>query len=93
MIARLSEIQTLLISKITVDPMSYDSYFHLGGTALILARQIAHTPNLALTSMTEDLGVIAKPLIQTALRYAQDVSPGDSRTAELQGYWVEARKY
>ena len=44
-----------------------------------------------LRARDEDLGVIAKPMIQTSYMYAQDIAPGDARTTELQNFWIEAR--
>jgi hypothetical protein len=40
---QLAEIQILLISRISVEPGSYDSYFHLAGTSLLLAKKSIKT--------------------------------------------------
>lgn len=97
--ARIADIQSLLISKITVDPQSYDAYFHLGGTSLLLARYAARQKSLPATEKDParagrilDLLSQAKPMVRNAYRYAEDVGPGDRRTALLQSYWFDARK-
>lgn len=97
--SRIADIQSLLISKITVDPESYDAYFHLGGTSLLLARYAATQKKLPSTDLDParasrilDLLSQAKPLVRTAYRYARDIGPGDRRTALLQSYWFDARK-
>lgn len=97
--SRIADIQSLLISKITVDPQSYDAYFHLGGTSLLLARYASLQKSLpgvdrdlGRANRISDLISQAKPMVQTAYRYAQDVGPGNKRTALLQGYWFDAQK-
>jgi hypothetical protein len=85
-VSRLSEIQLLLLSKISVDPKTFDSYFHLGGTALMLARYAASHGN-------PDWSAVARPLAQSAYLYARDIAPGDPRTSTLQGIWLDAKKY
>jgi hypothetical protein len=90
-VAKLAEIQSLLIAKVSVQPSVFESYFHLGGTALMLshlARASTHSGSLA----GLELSAVAKPLIQSAYRYAQDIAPGDPRTTQLQGFWLEAQK-
>jgi hypothetical protein len=84
--ARLAEVQAHLIAKISVDPRSYDAYFHLGGTTLLLARYAARHGQHEWTAF-------AKPTIGAAFRYAKDLAPADSRTVQLEQIWVEARKF
>ncbi len=95
-VARLAEIQSLLISRITVDPQAYDTYFHLGGTALLLARYAAKArtqPGFEknIERITEWMSV-SKPMVQNAYKYAQDVGARDPRTTQLQSYWFDAQK-
>lgn len=82
---RLARIQALLISKISVDPRTYDSYFHLGGTAMMLARFASKEKNF-------DLSAVAKPLLQASVNYAEDINPDDPRTSQLQDLWIDAKK-
>ena len=95
-VSQLAEIQALLVSRISVDPKSYDTYFHLGGTALMLARFASERrkqPGADLLSerLAEWLAV-SKPMVQSAYKYAVDVNARDKRTPMLQGYWFEAQK-
>ncbi len=88
-LARVAEVQGLLLSKLSVDPGSYDAYFHLGGTSLLLARLGRRTSGSA------DSGVAAGPTLQTiqsAHRYAADLKPTDPRTVRLESLLVDARK-
>jgi hypothetical protein len=85
LIARLAEIQSLLISRISVDPGSYDSYFHLAGTSLMLAKNSIKT--------RDGLSVIALQNLQSAYRYATDIAPKDPRTAHIQDLWIESNKH
>ena len=82
---QLEEIQVLLISSISVDPGRFESYFHLAGTSLMLAKKSISTQ--------DGKNVPALENIRSAYRFAQDVAPDDPRTPEIQSYWLEARKY
>ncbi|HAR43243.1 MAG TPA: hypothetical protein DCS07_11550 [Bdellovibrionales bacterium] len=85
-IRNLAEIQALLLSKLTVDPGSFDSYYHLGGTALLLLK-------LAAAMKQSDWSITAKPMVFSAYRYAQDVAPNDPRLPKLQNIWLDSKKY
>ncbi len=84
-IARITDIQSTLLAKISVDPKMFDSYYHLGGTALLLLRHAVKTRN-------PDWSASARPMLQAAYAYAMDVSPSDTRTQRLQNLWLEAQK-
>ncbi len=83
---QVSEIQALLLAKISVDPKTYESYFHLGGTSLMLAQ-------MAIKERKSDITAIAKPLLLSAYQYAQDISPQDERTLQLKKMWQEIKGY
>ena len=83
-------MQASLLAKISVDPAGFDAYYHLGGTSLILNRHARHVGTN--TPGTIEVGAIAKPLIASTFRYAQDVGPKDPRTAKLQDFWLESQK-
>lgn len=89
LVRKLAETQALLISKITVDPKTFDTYFHLGGTAYMLLKLSLRNPS---TPGSEDWSAVAKPMIQSVLRYAQDLSPQEKRIPQLQSFWIEAQK-
>jgi hypothetical protein len=85
LIERIAEIQTILISKISVDPKTYDSYFHLAGTAGLLERY-------AIKERRDDWAAAAKPLIQSVFLYSKDLAPSDPRTQQVENLWAEAKK-
>jgi hypothetical protein len=85
LVERISEIQAILISKISVDPKTYDSYFHLAGTAGLLERY-------AIKERRDDWAAAAKPLIQAVYLYSKDLAPGDPRTQQVENLWLEAKK-
>jgi hypothetical protein len=85
-VARVAEIHSLLLAKISVEPKTYEAYYHLGGTALMLARHGKEQGN-------SDWTAVARPLIQSALKYAKDVAPLDRRTTELEGIWQDVKKF
>jgi hypothetical protein len=80
---RFSDVQSLLVSKISVDPATFDSYFHLGGTALLLAKE-------AKKRGLPELEKIASDLLASSSRFAMDVSPSDPRAKKLVEYRQEA---
>jgi hypothetical protein len=84
-IPRLADVQALLLAKLSVDPKTYDTYFHLGGTSLLLTQY-------ALRNQLPELAVSARPMVQSALRYAQDLKPADPKTQQLQNMWIDAKK-
>ncbi|MGK5083685.1 hypothetical protein WDW37_10310 [Bdellovibrionota bacterium FG-1] len=85
--ARIAAAQASLIAKISVEPTSFEAFYHLGGTAVLLDRYARQAGSNAL-----DMAAVARPLIENAWRYARDIAPNDSRTTELEGFWLEARK-
>ena len=80
-VSRFQKVQTLLVSKISVDPGTFETYFHLAGTSLILAKS------------ENRLGTVAKLLVQNAYRYAQDLAPLDPRIAQMESFWADAQKF
>ncbi len=81
---RLSEIQSDLLAKISVDPSSFDAYYHLGGTSLLLARLLAKGSQVTAPVVTT---------LSSAYQYARDMRPEDPKTTELEGMAMEAKKY
>jgi len=83
---RMAGIQASLIAKISVNPEVFDSYYHLSGTTLILAKTAAQSHQAEWTAE-------ARPLIQNLWRYGTDISSvGDPRLHQLQDFWLEAQK-
>lgn len=96
-VRQLTRIQSLLIARISVDPKTYDTYFHLGGTALMLGRTAVKLRRLPAPQGNPELAaqilIAAKPMIATAQHYAQDVSPKDDRNRLLQTFVAESQKF
>lgn len=85
-VENLSEIQALLLSKISVDPKTFDSYFHLAGTAFMLAQH-------AFKEKNTDWSAAAKPMVESVIRYARDIAPEDARMPQLENMWIDIKKY
>ena len=83
-VAKIARAQALLISKISVDPKTLDTYFHLGGTGLLLSQ-------LAMKLQNTEWSAAAKPVVQNSFRYAQDVAPDNIMTRKLESFWIEVK--
>lgn len=86
---KLSEVQGLLISKITVDPKSFDAFFHLAGTSMLLAQLGAKH---ATEAEFNDLGSVAKAMIANTYRFAEDVDSQEKRLGQMQNIFIESQK-
>jgi hypothetical protein len=96
-VQKLAEVQALLIARISVDPKTYDTYFHLAGTALMLGRAAVKlrqfAPPKGNPELAAEILAVAKPTVQTAQHYAQDVAPKEQRNSLLQNFWAESQKF
>ena len=85
---RLAEIQGMLISRISVLPAGFESYFHLAGTSLFLAQNLAkssqHNPTPGRAAALHN--------VQSAFQYAQDIAPADPRTGQIENLGLELKK-
>jgi hypothetical protein len=63
----LAQIQSVLISKLSVDPASFDAYYHLAGSDLLLLKYCAKYSD-------PDLKSLAQAMVERLNRYAHDVS-------------------
>jgi hypothetical protein len=97
----ITQIQGVLLSKISVDPKTFETYFHLAGTSLKLAQlasqTLTHVPaeneNWAPTqALMRGTLFSAKNLIESASRYGEDVSPLEPRLPKLRAFADQARK-
>ena len=89
----LSEAQATLLAKISVNPGDLNAYFHLGGTSLLLLKHVAEMKKQAsinsgplsdkLLSLTQEWTASARPMIRSAIRYAEDIAPEDGQTQIL----------
>lgn len=82
--AKLAEIQALLISKISVDPSSLDSYFHLAGTSVLLKQNISDP------SSTWNIAALQN--LKSSFRFASDIDPSNQKTQQIQGLIFEIEK-
>lgn len=96
-VQKLAEIQALLVARISVDPKTYDTYFHLAGTSLMLGRAAVKlrqfAPPKGNPELAAEILAVAKPTVQTAQHYAQDVAPREQRNSLLQNFWAESQKF
>lgn len=77
----LAQIQGQLISKISVEPGSYDSYFHLAGTTAMLIKKVPHLTSAQKNSFKRNL--------QSAYQYLEDIAPQDPRTTQIQNLFKD----
>jgi len=80
----LAQIQSLLVSRISVDPASFDSYFHLSGTSHLLSKNAIQT--------RDTWGLIALQNLQTSMKFANDIAPKDPRVQQMQDLWLDVSK-
>ncbi|MDR3607819.1 MAG: hypothetical protein P4M08_10620 [Oligoflexia bacterium] len=92
--ARLAEVQEMLIARISIDPKTYDGYFHLGGTAVLLARHAAKIKSRSTSDAdaAAEWLTLSKPLIESTWKYATDLAPKDPRTGQLHAMLVEVQR-
>jgi hypothetical protein len=91
----LAEIQAMLIARISVDPKLYDTYYHLGGTALLLAQEAVKTRgrNVHAADQAAEWLLVSKSLIESTWKYALDIAPNDPRTSQLHSMLIAAQKF
>jgi hypothetical protein len=63
----LAEIQSVLVSKLSVEPSSFDAYYHLAGSSFLLLKYSTKHPD-------PDLKNLAQATVDRMNRYAHDVS-------------------
>jgi hypothetical protein len=80
-----TDIQSALLSRISVAPKDYNAYFHLGGTSSLLIRH-------ALKIGAPELAAAAQKTLHSAWLYAKDVNPQESRNLQLERLWDELKK-
>ncbi len=82
---RVTTIQSVLLSRISVQPKDYDAYFHLGGTSSLLIRH-------ALAASHPEIAAAAQKTLFSAWKYAHDVKPQDPRGFQLERLWDELKE-
>jgi hypothetical protein len=77
---RLLDIQTLLISKLSLEPSSMETFFHLAGTSSLLIQK-PDPKHFFWTSL-------AQSNLKASYLYARDLAPQDPKTAQIQALWM-----
>ncbi len=97
--SKVAGIQAVLVSKLSVDPRSFDACYHLAGTALMLfnysrSLRVRSTQILSgpLALMLQDWSAVSKPLVQSAYQYGMDIGSEPSRIKRLESIWAESRR-
>lgn len=83
-LGELAGVQQWLIAKITVEPKTFDAYFHLAGTSSLLGQ-------LARARKDADLSAIAQILVQSSVRYGQDVRADHPKITLMQAMLSETK--
>lgn len=83
----LVEVQTLLLSKLTIDPKVYDTYFYLAQVSADLLRKVTpfisqNEPQSGSLHLRE-ISAAAKGLIESSYQYALDINPQEPRNVEI----------
>lgn len=82
-----AEIQSLLLSKISVSPQLYDTYFHLARISLDLLSFLEQ-----IQFQHQNLFSSTREIIESAYRYANDINPNDPRTSKMKDFVVQSGK-
>jgi hypothetical protein len=103
---RLTNLQSLLVAKLSVDPSVFDAYFHLAGTAILMLRRGAGTaPAVSEEAATLDWlrqsSYTQRQLIGSLRLFARDLEAAGqagteerkARIRELEAFALEAAKY
>lgn len=82
----ISEVQGLLVSKISVDPGMLEPYYHLAGSYLLVLKYCLKHPNPELKSL-------AQAMVERLDRYGHDVAPQHPRIADLDRLSQDAKQF
>jgi hypothetical protein len=83
---KLAQIQAVLVSKISIDPASFDPYYHLAGANLMLLKYCVKHPDTSLSAL-------AQSMVDRMDLFAHDVSPRNPRLAELDRLLQDAKQF
>lgn len=83
---KLAQIQSLLISKLSMEPASFEAYYHLSGAEFLLLKLALRTSNAPLKSY-------AQTMIETLNRYAHDVAPQSPKIRELDRILTDSKHF
>ena len=78
--SRLIETQILLIAKLSIEPGSLESFFHLAGTSTLLMQN----PDPAQFFWSS----MAQGNLKASYLYARDIAPLDPKTSQIQAFWL-----
>lgn len=95
-IEKILEIQGALLSQMSMNPRSFDGFFHFGGTSMLLIRYFSDPRRMAenqlLSGGKPPLTLLIESLSST-FRYSKDIAPSDERVNQLGALLVEARRF
>lgn len=89
-------VQSLLLSKISVDPGSFDAYYHLAGTSSLIFEKLYAPAIAAGKTKSVSAEITARiQMIESAYRYAHDIATKtrDPRLVEIQNLWLASKKW
>ncbi len=89
----LSKIQAFLIAKASLDPKSYEAFYHLAGTAFLLSKDLIKNASPDQSLESNEILASAKSIVIGAGRIAQDIHPEDPLNSELMEAILEVGKY
>ncbi len=81
-IADLIRAEGHLLAKVSIEPKDAESFYHLAGLAITLYRTAKREGRI-------ELAASSKTIVNSALRYANDVDPKSRRLAEMERFVAE----
>lgn len=79
------QAQAYLLSKVSVDPKNFESFYHLGGLSMTLFNRAKSTHEIELTSTS-------KQTILSTYQFGEDVNPKHPKLKELELFRAQLKK-
>ena len=83
--AEMIQAQAFLLSKVSVDPKTFESFYHLGGLSMTLFERAKKTHEIELTSTS-------KQTILSTYQFGEDVNPKHPKLKELELFRAQLKK-
>lgn len=87
--ARIADIHSLILARISLAPGDFEAYFHLAGTSFALSKLLARDNG---AGDSTGASTALPGVIRAAYFYARDIAPADRRTTQLEQIWMESGK-
>jgi hypothetical protein len=81
-LADLVAAEGYLLAKVSIEPKEAESFYHLGGLALVLYHAAKREGRI-------ELAASSKMIVRSALRFARDVDPNSKRIPEMERFEAE----